>query len=643
MPRQSLIACLVFVLASFSGTGFAQTPGESATAASKPVITRKDDLPRHSYQLDTDVVDLYLPENRPVLLALANQVEADILADLASYDIQDDKTVQDFYGVLASIAILEERWQDYLALLARQRELETKEANRLTMGLYGEALARARLGEGDPRAALQKNLERALQGMDYEVVQDNIKSAKGRTEILTRALVLGNMDSSYQPILDKTGGTVSYDIASTLVSVSVTLDYFVDDAPALNAIYSDYIAANDVTKPDIWEQRKYELEPGARATPVVVAIWDSGLDTSIAGLATQLWRNEAEIPANNIDDDANGFVDDVHGIAYDLDSNKETSLLYPIGELADNVERLQRQTKGLGDIQSNVDSEEAGELRKQLASLEQDQVKDFIESISIYGNYAHGTHVAGIAAEGNPFVRLLVARMTYGHTMIPEEPTIEKARAEAQMLRETVAYFRANGVRAVNMSWGGSLRGVEEALEAHNAGGSPAERRKLAREIFEIGDTALREAIRDAGEILFITSAGNSDNDVKFDEFYPSGYDYPNIISVGAVDQAGEETSFTSLGKVDIYGNGFEVESYVPGGNRIKFNGTSMSSPQVLNLAAKLLAIDPSLTTAQLRRLIIDGSTEEDLGSRTIRLLNPAASVALLQREQNANNITNRD
>jgi subtilisin family serine protease len=634
MPRQSLIACLAFVVLGFAATGYAQTPGESANAASKPVITRKDDLPRHSYQLDVEVVDLYLPENRPALLALANEVEADILADLASYEIQDDKTVQDFYGVLASIAILEERWQDYLALLARQRELETKEANRLTMGLYGEALAEARLGEGDPGAALQKNLEQALLGMDYEVVQDNVKSAKGRTEILTRALVLGNMESSYQPILDKTGGEVSYDIASTLVSVSVTLDYFVQDAPVLNAIYSDYIAANAVTKPDIWEQRKYDLDPGAQATPVVVAIWDSGLDTSITGLAGQLWRNEAEIPANNIDDDANGFVDDVHGVAYDLDSNKETSLLYPIGELADNVELLQRQTKGLGDIQSNVDSAEASELRKQLASLEQDQVKDFLESISIYGNYAHGTHVAGIAAEGNPFVRLLVARMTYGHTMIPEEPTIEKALAEAKMLRETVAYFRAHGVRAVNMSWGGSLRGIEESLEAHNAGGSPEERKKLAREIYNIGDVALRGAIGDARDILFITSAGNSDNDVTFDEFYPSSYDFPNIISVGAVDQAGEETSFTSLGKVDVYGNGFEVESYVPGGNRIKFNGTSMSSPQVLNLAAKLLALDPSLSTAQLRRLIIDGSTEKDLGSRTIRLLNPAASVALLGREQ---------
>ena len=36
------------------------------------------------------------------------------------------------------------------------------------------------------------------------------------------------------------------------------------------------------------------------------------------------------------------------------------------------------------------------------------------------------------------------------------------------------------------------------------------------------------------------------------------------------------------------------------------------------------------------RRLIIDGSTEKDLGSRTIRLLNPAASVALLRLEQAA-------
>jgi len=611
-----------------AGTAAAEPVGQPT--GSKPIITRKDDLPRHSYQLDLKVTDLYLPQNRAALLGLAKAVEADILADLASLDIQDDKTVQEYYGVLGSVALLENRWQDYLELLYKQRALETKEANRLTMGLYSEALARAKLSAGDLHKELKQNMEQSLQDLDYALVQDNIKSARGRTEILSEALVLGNLESSYQPVIDRTSGEISYDIASTLVAVSFTLDHYLRDAPAINEVYSAYIAANDVSKEDIWEARKYDIAADATATPVVVAVWDSGVDTSIGAFVPLLWRNSREIPANGKDDDGNGFVDDVHGVAYDLDANKQSSLLYPIGAFDEDEMFMQAQVKGMGDIKSGVDSAEANALRKRLAALEQGEAQDFFESLRIYANYSHGTHVTGIAVEGNPFIRVLVARMTYGHTMVPEEPTIARAKADAKMIRETVDYFRVNGVRAVNMSWGGSLRSIEEALEAHNAGGSPQERKELAREIYSIGDTALREAIRNAGDILFITSAGNADNDVAFDEFYPSSYDYPNILSVGAVDMAGDETSFTSLGKVDIYANGFEVESYVPGGNRIRFSGTSMSSPQVLNLAAKLLALDPSLSTAQLRRLILDGSDEKVLRTRTIRLMNPAASVALI-------------
>jgi subtilisin family serine protease len=632
MPSKLIVTLLALSLAAcYTPDSDSREATEITTPDSRPVITKKDDLPRHSYQLDVEVASLYRPENRATLMNLATAVEADIKADLANYDIQDDNTVQGFYSVMGSVALMEGRWQDYLDLLAKRRGLETKEANRLTMGLYGEALARAKLAGGNYEKALRKNMQQALQALDYEVVQDNLKSSKGRTEILSEALVIGNIDSSYQPIIDKTQGKISYDIASTLVSVTFTLDHFVDDAAMLNELYTTSIAANDVVKEDIWQARKYSLSPDADASPAVVAVWDSGVDTSIAGIAPLMWTNEKEIPGNGLDDDNNGFVDDVHGIAYDLLSMKQTSLLYPIGDSDADESVLQGQLKGLGDIQSNIDSDEAGALRKRLSTLGQDEVKDFIESISIYGNYAHGTHVAGIAAEDNPFVRLLVARMTYGHKMIPEEPTLEKARNNAKMMRETIAYFAANGVRAVNMSWGGSLRGEEEALEAHNAGGSPEERKKLAREIYTIGDLALRESIRDAENILFITSSGNSDNDVKFDEFYPSSYEYPNLITVGAVDMAGDETSFTSLGKVDIYANGFEVESYVPGGNRIKFNGTSMSSPQVLNLAAKLLAVKPTLTTAELRQLILDGSDEKALKTRTIQLMNPAASMELLE------------
>jgi subtilisin family serine protease len=53
-----------------------------------------------------------------------------------------------------------------------------------------------------------------------------------------------------------------------------------------------------------------ETRPGEH---VVVAVIDSGLDANHPDIAGNLWRNSAEIPDNEIDDDGNGFVDDVFG------------------------------------------------------------------------------------------------------------------------------------------------------------------------------------------------------------------------------------------------------------------------------------------------------------------------------------------
>ncbi|MEE4661063.1 MAG: S8 family serine peptidase, partial [Halieaceae bacterium] len=462
---------------------------------------------------------------------------------------------------------------------------------------------------------------------------DNLKQAKGSSEILSRALVLGSIQSGVEPVLEKTGGEMSYDIASRLVGTSFTLEHYLPLAPVVNEALSAVITANQVQKPDIWGDRDVVLPIDADAESALIAVWDSGVDTSLFP-PEQLWRNEGEVPANNRDDDKNGYVDDVHGIAWSLHWDSERRLLYPIGELADDTSELERQSKGLSDIVAAVDSEEASELRKKLSALEQDKVEGFLESLRIYGNYSHGTHVSGIALAGNPFARLLTVRMTFGHTIIPEKPTLELALKEADGLKASVDYMKAQGVRAVNMSWGGSLAGIEAALEAHDVGDTPEERKALARRYYNITNDALRGAIADAEDILFITSAGNSDNDVKFDEFYPSSYELPNILSVGAVDQAGQETSFTSLGKVDIYANGFEVDSYVPGGSRQKLSGTSMASPQVLNLAGKLLALAPGLSTAELRELILQGADSRQLEEREIRLLNQKASMTLLERRQ---------
>lgn len=46
---------------------------------------------------------------------------------------------------------------------------------------------------------------------------------------------------------------------------------------------------------------------------VVIAIVDNGVDWDHPDLADRIWRNDAEIPANGVDDDSNGFVDDIRG------------------------------------------------------------------------------------------------------------------------------------------------------------------------------------------------------------------------------------------------------------------------------------------------------------------------------------------
>ena len=60
----------------------------------------------------------------------------------------------------------------------------------------------------------------------------------------------------------------------------------------------------------------YMAEKGKTATPVVVAIIDSGSETFHKDLNANIWTNKGEIADNGIDDDKNGYIDDVHGWSF---------------------------------------------------------------------------------------------------------------------------------------------------------------------------------------------------------------------------------------------------------------------------------------------------------------------------------------
>jgi subtilisin family serine protease len=617
--RFALAACLVLVMGTLTVSG----------AAEKIKITKLDDLPRYTYKIDGRAVDFL--NNDAAVMKLTDQVKRDLEKDLATYDIADKTTVQGYYASLGTVALLKGNYDTYLDYLKKRRDLEDKEASRLTMGLFAEAWVKAKkMGDAHFNANLKSELANLVMPLPYDVVEANIKQSKGGSEIISANLVLGGIESTVQPLLDKSGGEISRDVAVGLLGSAFTLRIYIPNKQAVTDVYSAYLDAHKVVKPDIWATREVDLSNAKDLKPVVLAIWDSGVDTAIFVPKKQMWTNTKEIQNNNVDDDKNGFVDDVHGIAWSLHFDKEIPLLFNVGDISTDRPLLQKQLKGITDLQANIDSPEAQELRQYLSTIEKDSVKPFIEGIGKYGNYCHGTHVSGIAAKNNPAARLLAARLTFDYHMIPELPTIEQAEKDVRAADETIDYFKKNGVRVVNMSWGGSLRSVEDALEQHNAGGTPEERKALARKIYNIMHKGLFDAIKNAPDILFITSAGNANSDVVFEEFFPSSFDLPNMLSVGAVDQAGDETSFTSFGKVDIYGNGFEVMSYVPGGDELKLSGTSMSSPEVTNLAGKLLAKKPNLTVAQLRHLILDSADKKQAGERTVKLMNPKRSMEML-------------
>jgi subtilisin family serine protease len=342
------------------------------------------------------------------------------------------------------------------------------------------------------------------------------------------------------------------------------------------------------------------LEPGKDYTPVNIAVWDGGVDTAV-------FKDRLVL-----DPDGKPAV-----IAYDINTRRTTGALYPFPpDRAKKIPELKQRVKGWSDVQANIDTPEASALKKDIAALQPDRMRPFIEQLIEAIIYIHGTHVAGIAMDGNPYARLAVARMTYDYKMIPDPcPSRELSDRNAAAAMDDVRFFQANRVRIVNMSWAFSPQGF--------------------RALFDIEKHGLEKAFASAPEILFVAAGGNANSDATFNEFIPSSIQLPNLITAGAADKAGDETPFTSYGPtVVVHSNGYEVDSYVPGGERMKLSGTSMASPNVVNLAAKILAVNPGLKPPEVIRIIRDTADATQDGRR--HLINPKKAMAAAQNQSAA-------
>ena len=586
----------------------------AAQAQGKQRIDKAADLPRFSYPVKGSLEALVRDE--AAFGAFATQLRTDVESVLGKYDIADKSMQRQLLGVLLQLDVLEHKDDAALARIEAIRALEDKPADKLLTGLQVRAMIDARKAVGNAnsdayRSEVSQRMAQALKAMPYAVVSNDIKEAKARAERLGEALVLGNVREVLQPVADK-AGALSSELAPGVVTSRYALTQRLPLKQALVDAYSGYLLANKVDKPDIWAARNVTLMPGLKKHwPVRVAVWDSGVDSAL--FKGQVVSDSRGKPVFS---------------AFDKYAKPATTELAPIPEaLQPKLPQLLARSKGFSDMQSNIDSAEAAEVKQLFSNLKADEFKSAVEELGLVGNYEHGTHVAGITMEGNPYARLLIARMEFGHTLMPDPcPSVQQAAADAKALKAHITFLKRQRARVVNMSWGGSVTAIEDELEKCDAGKTPEQRKALARQLFTVMRDELTRGFASAPGILWITAAGNSNQDASFAEDAPADIVLPNLLTVGAVDRAGDEASFTSYGPtVKVHANGYQVESYLPGGSRVALSGTSMAAPQVANLAGKMLAVNFRLTPEQLISIIVATADKTPDGRRT--LVNPAKAV----------------